>query len=224
MINFVLFDLDGTLVNSYDSIVEAFKEAFKFLESKNFRVPYKNDDEIRKLIGIPHAITFKKICNDDEIVLKAAEIFRETRIKANVPLMENAIDLLKFLKEKDIKIGVITTSGKIITEKILKECKIYDFFDVIVTRDDIKNPKPSPEPILKAIEILNSKFNNKFNLDGCIMVGDHPNDILCAKNAKIKSVGIVNSHSYEELKRSGADYIVGDLGKLKKLIHKLINT
>lgn len=216
MIDCILFDLDGTLVDSYNSIVEAFKESFKFLKSKNFEIPYKTDSEIRKLIGIPHAVTFKKICNNDELVSKAAEIFRETRMKADVKLMNHTIDVLKFLKEKDIKIGLITTSEKVVTEKILKECKIYEFFDVIITKDDIKNPKPNPEPIFKAIEILNSKFGKNF-INGCVMVGDHPNDILCAKNAKIRSVGIVNSHSYEELKNCGVDYIINDLEELKKL-------
>ncbi|MFN3528214.1 MAG: HAD hydrolase-like protein, partial [Candidatus Altarchaeaceae archaeon] len=119
MIGCILFDLDGTLVDSYDSIVKAFKEAFKFLESKNFEIPYKTDAEIRKLIGIPHSITFKKICNSDELTLKAAEIFRETRMKENVKLMDHTIEILKFLKEKNIKEISIDELKKICEEKNL---------------------------------------------------------------------------------------------------------
>lgn len=221
MIKCVLFDLDGTLVDSYDSIVEAFKESFKFLKDKNCKIPYKKDEEIKKLIGIPHTVTFKKFCNDDKIVKTAADIFREKRMSFKVSLINGTIETLKFLKEKNIKIGIITTTGKELTNKILSDCKIDNFFNVIITRDDVNSPKPNPEPIIKAIEILNMKEINlkeKIKKQECIMVGDHPNDILCAKNAEIKSIGLINSHSYDELKNSGADYIIKDLRELKNLI------
>jgi len=206
----VLFDLDGTLVDSFPSIIIAFKEAFKILSnSKEW-----SDDEIRKLIGIPHQETFRKICNDYKKIEEATNVFRETRKKFKVNAIDGSIDILKFLKDKNFKIGVVTTTGRDLTEKILNDLNIINLFDVIVTGNDVQNFKPHPEPILKAIKALN------INKNRCVMVGDHPNDIIAAKSANVKSIAILYAHTQTEFLNYHPDYIVNSIKEIKKILEE----
>ncbi len=212
----ILFDLDGTLVNSFPSIIIAFREAFKFLEPYAKTKLNFTDDEIKKLIGIPHQQTFRKIANDNEAVEKASMIFRETRKKFMVDAIDGSIDLLNFLKTKNFNLGIVTTTGRELTDRILNDLNVQNLFEVVITGTDVLNLKPHPEPILKAIEILNLSKDK----DSCIMVGDHPNYIIAANSAGIKSIAILYAHTKDEFRRYNPTYIVNSIGEIKNVIDK----
>ncbi len=207
----ILFDLDGTLANSFPSIIIAFREAFKFLEPYAKTKLNFTDYEIKKLIGIPHQQTFIKIANDNEAVAKAAMIFRETRKKFRVDAIDGSIDLLNFLKTKNFNLGIVTTTGRELTERILNDLNVQNLFEAVITGTDVLNLKPHPEPILKAIEILN------LSKDSCVMVGDHPNDIIAANSAGIKSIAILYTHTKDEFRRYNPTYIVSSIGEMKNI-------
>jgi len=228
----VLFDLDGTLVDSFKSIVIAFNAALEYLGADKV-----NESEIKEYIGTPHEVTIKKFSPEasDEQIKKSAEIFHKTRIKYTdeyTTAIDNSLVILKFLKNSGIKTAVVTTTGRDISTRILKKTGLYDYIDVLVSRDDVKKLKPDPEPVITALNKIreigningreNTKENinniNKLNKENCIMIGDHPNDILAGKCAGIKTVGIVNVHSACELKSHGADYIVSNLFEIEQLI------
>jgi len=211
----ILFDLDGTLVDSFPSIIIAFKEAFKFLEPYAKTKLNFTDDEIKKLIGIPHQETFRKTSDVPKAVEKATEIFRETRKKFKVDAIDGSIDLLNFLKTKNFKLGIVTTTGRELTERILNDLNVQNLFGAIVTGTDVLNLKPHPEPILKAIEILN------LSNDGCIMVGDHPNDIIAANAADIRSIAILYAHTKDEFRKYNPTYIVNSIGEVKNIAEKI---
>ncbi|CEG12778.1 putative Pyrophosphatase PpaX [groundwater metagenome] len=207
----ILFDLDGTLANSFPSIIIAFREAFKFLEPYAKTKLNFTDDEIKKLIGIPHQQTFKKIANDNAAVEKAAMIFGEMRKKFMVNAIDGSIDLLNILKTKNFKLGIVTTTGRELTERILNDLDVQNLFEAVITGTDVLNLKPHPEPILKAIEILN------LSKDSCVMVGDHPNDIIAANSAEIKSIAILYAHTKDEFERYNPTYIVSSIGEIKNI-------
>jgi len=210
----ILFDLDGTLVNSFPSIIVAFKEAFKILEQYSKNNINLTDEEIKKLIGIPHQETFRKISNNEEAIKKATEIFRETRKKFRVDALDGAVDLLFFLKAKNFKLGIVTTTGRDLTARILKDINVQNLFDAIVSGTDVQNFKPHPEPVLKAIEILNLKKTQ------CIMVGDHPNDIIAANAANIRSIAISYARTKDELMKYEPTYIVSSIKEIKDIVDK----
>ncbi len=207
----ILFDLDGTLANSFPSIIIAFREAFKFLEPYAKTKLNFTDDEIKKLIGIPHQQTFGKIANDNEAVEKASKIFRETRKKFKVDAIDGSVDLLNFLKAKNFKLGIVTTTGRKLTERILNDLNVQNLFEAVITGTDVLNLKPHPEPILKAIELLN------LSKDSCVMSGDHPNDIIAANSAGIKSIAILYAHTKDEFERYNPTYIVSSIGEIKNI-------
>jgi len=220
MIKGVLFDMDGTLIDSFDSIVLAFKESFNYINTqpKCGVLILLNDEEIRRFIGIPHSITMKRFCTDEEILDNAVRIFRSTREKMCVKPFEGAVEVLEYIRENGMKSALITTTGREITEKIIKDNKIENLIDAFVTKDDVSKLKPDPEPILKAIEILNLRKEE------CIMVGDHPNDILASKNAGVKNIAVKtvkSAYSDEELKKYGPDHIIENLKDIKSILKKL---
>ncbi|OQX18771.1 MAG: hypothetical protein BWK75_06285 [Candidatus Altiarchaeales archaeon A3] len=211
----ILFDLDGTLVDSFPSIIIAFKEAFKILKPFTKSDINFTDDEIKKLIGIPHQETFRNMCDDGEAVKKATEIFRETRRKFKVGAIDGSVNLLMFLKTKNFKLGVVTTTGRELTERILNDLNVQNLFESVITGTDVSNLKPHPEPILKSIEILN------LSNDSCIMAGDHPNDIIAANAANIRSIAILYARTKDEFMKYNPTYIVSSIGEIKNLVDKI---
>jgi len=197
----VLFDLDGTLVDTFESIVISFNEALKFLGAKP-----ANRKILTESIGAPHEVTLKKFVPKatQEEIHKATDVFRKTRAKTTdryTKVLPGVSKLLKNLKSKNIKTGVVTTTAKAMSEHILKAANLYNLIDVLITRDDVENLKPDPEPVLKALVKLN------LNNDECVMVGDHPNDIISAKSANVRVIAIPNVYDKEILEKYKPDYI-----------------
>ena len=92
---------------------------------------------------------------------------------------------------------------------------MQNLFDVVITGTDVLNLKPHPEPILKAIEILN------LSKDSCVMVGDHPNDIIAANAADIRSIAILYAHTKDEFMKYRPTYIVNSIGEVKNIAEKI---
>ena len=92
-------------------------------------------------------------------------------------------EILKLLKANKKTVGIVTSNAKDHVIDVLKRFDLVDYFDVIVGNKEASTPKPSPEPILKALELLRIKDKNKV-----VYIGDSLNDALAAKNAKIKPI------------------------------------
>jgi len=97
----------------------------------------------------------------------------------------------------------------------LSDLNVQNLFEAIITGNDVSNLKPHPEPILKALEILN------LSKDGCIMAGDHPNDIMAANAANIKSIAILYARTKDEFMKYKPTYIVNSIGEIKNIVTKL---
>lgn len=208
----VLFDLDGTLVDTFESIVISFNKALMSIGAS----PAKRDF-LMKSIGAPHEVTLKKLvpgATQDEIT-SATAVFRKTREEVTdeyTKILPGVAELLKNLRAKNIKTAVVTTTAKLMTEHILKNAGLENFIDILITRDDVKNLKPDPEPLLLAVEKLN------LNKSECIMVGDHPNDIIAAKKAGIKVAAIPHIYDKKTLGTYGPDYVFDNIGEVDELL------
>ena len=214
MIKGILFDLDGTLVDSFKSIVIAFNEALESMGAEP-----RKEEELIPWIGIPYEVTIgqfmPEIANDSESIKKANITFnlvREEVTDQYTKARDGVLDLLTYLKSKQMKIGIVTTTHRELSIKILKSTKIIKFVDVLMTRDDVSKLKPDPEPIFMALKQLN------LQRDECIMIGDHPNDIIAAKKAGVKVIAVINAHNKEELQKHNPDWILSDIRDVKKII------
>lgn len=175
----VLFDLDGVLIDSSYAWIRAFNDALV-----HFGLNPISKKEFSKIFGNP-------IEKDKEMFFKKQSIreiesaynFYFKKRQNHVILFPEVISVLKKLKSKRIKIGLITNSTKEIAYGNLNHFKLKKYFDAVVTMNDVKKRKPNPEMILKACRILNVNPRNT------ILVGDTKNDMIAGKRAGCTTVG-----------------------------------
>ncbi|TXC91045.1 pyrophosphatase PpaX [Metabacillus litoralis] len=208
-INTLLFDLDGTLINTNDLIIES------FLHTLHTYYPdqYVRED-ILPFIGPTLYDTFSTI--NPEKVEEMITVYRKFNHEQHDVLVteyETVFETVKALKEQGFKLGIVTTKIRDTVNMGLKLTKLDQFFDVVVTLDDVENAKPHPEPVLKALEQLGS------SPEEAIMVGDNHHDIEAGKNAGTKTAGVSWSvKGREYISSYKPDYILEKMSDLLPIV------
>lgn len=207
-----IWDLDGTLLDSYDVIVDSlsilYKERFDIdLNKKELRA-----EVIKYSVG--HFLSRMEketgvLFQDLKERYSAISGERKLQIKA----MEHSIEILNYLKEQGIHSYVFTHRG-VTTEPVLRNINMYDYFDEIVTSVQPFKRKPSPE----AINYLVDKYH--LDKEHTYYVGDRSMDMECAKSAGIKGIMYLPKDGYG-LKTGKEDYIIENLLEIKNIIHLL---
>ena len=185
----IVFDMDGTVADTLPLTVYALKEAVRELTGKEY-----SDDEIKKEFGPTDIEMIKKLVGNENREISPdvyIEHFRSNFHRFVKPI-EGIDELLKFVKSKGIKLGLFTGRSFRVTDIILEKLGIRELFDVIVSGDETKNPKPDPEGILKALKALDT------DCKGSMYVGDFDVDIAASRAAGVKSVLALWSSTGEE--------------------------
>ena len=176
----LLFDLDGTLINTNELIVSS------FLHTLNYYYPnqYERED-VYPFLGPPLAETFEKINPEkaQEMILR----YRKFNVENHdllVTEFEGVYETIRTLKEHGFKLAIVSTKMRDLIIRGLKLARLESFFDTIVSLDDVNHAKPHPEPLLKALETLRSKPEE------AIMIGDNYHDIEGGKNAGTLTAGV----------------------------------
>ncbi|HJV16545.1 MAG TPA: pyrophosphatase PpaX [Bacillales bacterium] len=186
----ILFDLDGTLIDTNDLIIASFLHTFeKFYPGKY------NREDVLPFIGPSLKESFGGI--DPERAEEMTRVYRTYNL-ANHDLLikefDGVLETMQSLKENGFNIAIVSTKIYATVLLGLKVTKLDSFFDVIVALDHVTKEKPDPEPIYLALEQLGS------TPEETIMVGDNYHDILAGKNAGTKTAGVAWS-------AKGRDYI-----------------
>lgn len=177
MIEAVLFDLDGTLINTNQLIIDSFKHAFNTELNIN-----PDDEEIVQYFGEPLMQTFARYDKENTMKLFNAYIQYNEKNHDNIVFaMEGARDTIIGLKKSGIAVGVVSSKRRIMVNRGLKVCDLSELMDVVITPEDTEKHKPDGEPLMKACTILG------INTANALMVGDSHFDILCGKNAAAKT-------------------------------------
>ena len=208
----LLFDLDGTILDTYALIRQTFIELFKrFLPSYKY-----TEDDLRSFFGPSLYDTFKRIGCDEE---KSKELFLNYRQinkslqSEYLKMFPNTKEFLEVLKAKGYKMAIFSNKVHDAIVSGLVEKKIEKYFDYILGVDEVDFPKPNPQ----GIEIIKNIFN-----DNCIYIGDTKSDMLTAKNAGVLAIGTTQAGSKkEDLLRGGADYIIDKISDLPELLEEL---
>ncbi|MFS0783623.1 pyrophosphatase PpaX [Bacillus sp. 1P06AnD] len=205
----ILFDLDGTLINTNELIIAS------FLHTLDYYYPgqYKRED-VLSFIGPPLYDSFHSISPEktEEMVLRYRQFNMENH-DLLIREYEGVYEAVHSLKEAGFKLGLVTTKVRRVALKGLEFGRLDQMFDAIVTIDDVKHAKPDPEPIHKALSLLHSLPEET------MMVGDNHHDILAAKNAGAKSVGVEWSiKGREYLEQYSPDYILVDMRDLLDIL------
>lgn len=187
----ILFDLDGTLIDSTEAILESFHNAFNF-----HSYPYPTDDEIKGLIGHPLDIMFVELGVPEEEVWDFVATYKK---HYRIIALEKT-ELLDFAKEaiekasKIAKLGIVTTKTGLYSQELMQHFGLMHHFEVLIGREHVDNPKPHEEPILKALQQLNIDKN----VADIWMIGDTEMDLLSAKNASVNAIGVASGYDTKE--------------------------
>ena len=156
----ILFDLDGTLLNTRTLIDRSFVHTFE-----HFRPDMQlTDDDLDSFFGPTLYQTFSRFSEDKDEIEEMVKYYREYNIANHDQLVRafpGTYDTLETLHKRGFKIGVVSSKKNDLIIRGLEICKLYKFIDVVVGFDDVENPKPAPDGILKAISLLTEKTEEK---------------------------------------------------------------
>lgn len=208
-INTILFDLDGTLINTNELIISSFLHTLECY----YPGRYKREDVI-PFMGPSLYETFSSI--NLEKTEEMVHTYREYNIANHDSLVkefEGVFETVQTLKEKGFKLGIVSTKMYDVILKGLNLTNLHSFFDCIIGLDHVEKPKPDPEAIYKALDLLNSSH------DEAIMVGDNYHDILGGKNAGTKTAGVSWSIKGKEYLQSfNPDFMLNHMSDLLPIL------
>lgn len=204
----VLFDFDGTLVPSLDFWLEGFKYAFSKLgmdipESRIIeRCFYRKDHEITSEFEVECAETFWQLTSESL-----------ARSYAAPSLFPGVQEVLDHCRSQGTPLGLVTSSERSFVTKSLRSLKLHDHFSAIVTANDITHFKPHPEPVLKALSIINAKPSET------LFVGDYVVDVQAGKAAGTNTALFYTDahsrfHPYETVASTSPDFIFSHYSEL----------
>jgi len=205
VINTLLFDLDGTLINTNNLIIASFLHTLEYYYPNNY-----TREDILKFIGEPLEDSFAKV--DAERVDDMVTMYREYNIRMHDQLVTqfpNVYATIKRLHQEGFKLAVVTSKRLDVAKMGLSLSKLEAFFDVVIAIESVEKPKPNAEPVLKGLKLLNARPEE------ALMVGDSVADIEAGKNAGTKTAGVAWSlKGVETLQKANPDFILGDMGDI----------
>jgi len=209
----ILFDLDGTLIDSTEAILESFSKAFEKCGGDK-----PADESIKNLVGLPLDIMFIKLgVNRDEVmhyVTAYKEHYRTIHTQKTVllPKVKEAIELASTFAT----LGVVTTKTGQYSRELLEYFGLMKYFEVLIGYEDVENPKPDPEPIFNALNQLNYSSETT-----AYMVGDSTADLVAAREANITNVAVLCGYGKSKELTRYSDFIEEDTFLAVNLIYKL---
>lgn len=211
-INAVIFDLDGTLI---DSMWIWHKIDIEYLKSKNKEIPNNLEEELGHLSFIQTAEYFKNKFNLSDSIEEICATWNQMAYKhysTDVNLKPGVHEFLKLLKESNIKIGLATSNSTHLLEAALKNHGIYDYFDAITITDEVGIGKHRPDVYLLAAKKLNTSPEN------CMVFEDILPAVQGAKLAGMKVVAVEDSMSTEH-----RDALIGESNLYIKDYNQLLD-
>ena len=221
----ILFDLDGTLVDTAPDLMNAHNYIMK-----KFGYPTKSTGEIRNLVGkgagamIGRSIwgqakkEFSKV-NDEEIKKKMVNEFVNfygKNIVNESTLIEGVKEFLKWCKEQNISMAVCTNKQEHLSNDLLKKIGIYDFFEYVAGSDTFDYCKPDPRHLTSVVEILDG------NVKKTIMIGDSETDANAAKAAEIPVILLENGYTEKNTTEIYHNHLIKDFIGIEKIVSKYL--
>ena len=192
----LLFDLDGTLIDSTEAILESFHTA-----CRKMGFPSPADEEIKQLIGYPLDYMFAHVGVPKEKVWDFVAAYKEHyRVisKEKTVLLPKAREAVEEAASF-ARLGIVTTKTGRYSRELMEHFGLLHYFEVLVGREDVTHPKPHPEPILNALAMMRPQKNER-----AYMIGDTKLDMECAKEAGVEAVGVLCGYgSKDELEVFG---------------------
>ena len=217
----ILFDLDGTLVDTAPDLMHAHNHVMK-----KFGYPTKSTEEIRNLVGkgagamIGRSIwgqakkEFSKV-NDEkikkEMVREFVDFYGKNIIKEST-LINGVKEFLKWCKEQNISMAVCTNKQEHLSNDLLKKIGIYNYFEYVAGSDTFDYCKPDPRHLTSIVEILDG------DLKKTIMIGDSETDANAAKSAEIPIILLEDGYTEKKIDEIYHNHLIKDFVGIEKII------
>ena len=222
----ILFDLDGTLVNTAPDLMAAHNYVMK-----KFGYNTKNIDEIRDIVGLGAAVmigrslwreskkelsTITNQTTKDAMVKEFLDFYGKNIVKES-KLINGVYEFLKWAKENNISMGVCTNKLEHLAVNLLKKIKIYDFFEYVAGRNTFEYCKPDPRHITSMIEVMNGSIKKS------LMIGDSENDSEAAKSAGIPMILLEDGYTDKKIDQIYHDHLIKDFVGIEKIISSYLH-
>jgi phosphoglycolate phosphatase len=210
----VIFDFDGTLAVlniDFSSMRERIFDLMRRsgIEEAAIQEKYLLEiiDEVYQILCEKNPSSAETFYRDSHLILHQVEMKAAEKGR----LIPRTKGTLKSLREKGIKLGIITRNCEDAVRKVFPE--IDDFCDVFVSRNSVKKVKPHPDHLTHVMEAL------KISGEEAVMVGDHIIDIQAGKRAGMKTIGVLTGRAKkEEFEKAGADYVLEEATEVCELL------
>ena len=207
----LLFDLDGTLVDSIELILASAR--FAFADAAGHR---PTDDEWRAGIGRPLRYTIREFTDTDAEADRIFARYREYQVLHHDRLVrayDGVVDLLHHFAAAGHPMAIVTSKADWLAVKGLELVGLADVIQVVVGCDTCTNHKPHPEPVERALALLGSAPAD------AIFVGDSPHDIESGRSAGVYTVGVTwGAGSRAEMAASAPDTLIDHIGELQQVV------
>ncbi len=217
----ILFDLDGTLVDTAPDLMTAHNHVME-----KFGYNTKSIDEIRNYLGKGAAVMIgrslyseakkelSKITDQkikDEMVNEFIDFYGKNIVKES-KLINGVYDFLQWAKKNNISMAVCTNKQEHLSVDLLKKIKIYDFFEYVAGRNTFEFCKPDPRHLTNTIEIMSGNINKS------LMIGDSENDAEAAQSAGIPMILLEGGYTDKKVDQIYHDHLIKDFIGLEKII------
>ena len=222
----ILFDLDGTLVDTAPDLMNAHNHVMK-----KYGYETKTTEDIRQLVGQGAASLigrsvwgqakkeFSQINNQEikkEMVKEFVDYYGKN-ISVESKLVKGVLEFLNWAKKSNISMGVCTNKQEYLSVKLLKEIKIYDYFEFIAGSDTFDFCKPDPRHLINVIDIVQGDVKKS------LMIGDSETDAESAKAAGIPFILLEDGYTEKKVSEIYHDHLVKNFVNIEEIISKYLN-
>jgi phosphoglycolate phosphatase len=217
----ILFDLDGTIVDTAPDLMAAHNYVMK-----KFGHQEKKLSEIKSLAGKGSWVMMQRSFKEDQKKIKDESLKKEMtkefinyyskNIDKNSKPINGIIDFLKWAKSKNISSAVCTNKQEKLAIDLLKKIKLFDYFEYVAGSDTFEFNKPDPRHLTNVVEIIGGDLNKT------IMVGDSEVDAMSADNAKLPFVLVENGYTEKTTKEIKHNVLIKNFIDFEKIIEKYL--
>lgn len=219
MIDTIIFDLDGTLLNTLEDLRDSVNYA---LAKQKF--PLRTLPEIRSFVGNGIRLLMERSVPENtdteifEICFKDFCDYYKIHMEDKTAPYDGIPQMLEKIKAEGFKTAIVTNKADFAAQDLCKRM-FGDTIDLVVGSTDDRPNKPAPDGVYYALKVLGSKLQNT------VFVGDADTDILTANNAGLDSIGVLwGFRDRDIIEKEGAKYIVDSVKDLEKLLISLKNS
>ena len=214
----ILFDLDGTLVDTAPDLIEAHNHVMKKYGHKQKRL-----SDIKSLAGrgawVMMQRSFKNEIKDEKTKKKMVDEFIDfysKNINNESKPIKGIFEFLDWAKSKNISMGVCTNKREVLATDLLKKINMYKYFEYVAGADTFEFNKPDPRHLTNVVEIING------DLRKTIMVGDSEVDSMSAYNAKVPFILVEDGYTEKKIEEIKHDISIKNFLNFEKVIKKYL--